>query len=64
MTEVMTTSSCGRSPGRVGVASMASTTFFDALSATRPKIVCLPVSQGVATVETKNCDPFVPSVAP
>jgi len=43
---------------------MASTTARLSSSATRPKIVCLPVSHGVATVVMKNCEPLVPSTSP
>src|SRR5699024_9475106 len=59
-TDSMTMGSCGRSIAPVGAASIASTTFFESSSTTSPKIVCLPLSHGVGTVEMKNCEPFVP----
>ena len=51
MPELMTMSSTGRSPGRVVVTAISSTTLRLASSATLPKIVCLPVSHGVGATE-------------
>eukprot|EP00662_Eupelagonemidae_sp_cell21_P052436 gene52436-biopygen113424 len=34
------------------------------LSTTLPKTTCFPSSHGVATVQRKNCDPFVPATPP
>ena len=41
------------------VASRALTTLRDCSSATSPKTTCLPSSQLVTTVVTKNCDPLL-----
>jgi len=60
VTEVMTTSSRGRSRGSVDTAEIASTTWRDASSATSPKIVCLPCSHSVGAVVMKNWEPLVP----
>ena len=58
--ELITTSCRGRSRPSVGAASIASTTLRESSSTTLPKMVCLPCSQGVATVVMKNCEPLVP----
>ena len=49
--------------GLVWVPAMASTTFWPAASVTSPKMVCLRVSQAVATTVMKNCEPLVPGPA-
>ena len=47
----------------VGVVAIASTTSREDWSATSPKMVCLPVSHGVAPTVMKNCEPLVPGPA-
>ena len=44
----------------VGTAASLSTTSRLGPSATSPKIVCLPLSHGVAPTVMKNCEPLVP----
>lgn len=41
------------------VASMATTTSIDSLSATSPKTTWRPLSQEVSTVVMTNCEPFL-----
>src|SRR5690606_38764057 len=60
VTDWITTSDWGRSLRSTGVVAMASTTFLDSSSATRPKIVCLPFRCGVGPTVMKNWEPLVP----
>src|SRR5665648_733752 len=64
VTEVIVTSCTGRSLAPVGTAAITSTTARLASSATRPKMVCLPVSPVVAATEMKNWEPLVPPTTP
>jgi len=57
----MVTSSTGRSWLPVFTWVIASTT--SAPLMTSPKIVCLPLSQGVGATVMKNCEPLVPGPA-
>lgn len=54
------TGSSGTSEESVDTASRASTTLRESASATSPKMVWWPLSQGVGTEVMKNCEPFVP----
>jgi hypothetical protein len=60
-TDSSTMSWAGRSRRSVWVWLMACTR--SAPSVTSPKMVCLPVSQGVGTTVMKNCEPLVPGPA-